>query len=50
MRIEFRVQCGERCALFQQLVVSCDQQRLQRFGIELIEVWKSSGNHERSMP
>jgi hypothetical protein len=27
--------------------VSCNQQRLQRFGVELIEIGKSSNNHER---
>jgi hypothetical protein len=27
-----------------------NEQRLQRFDVELIEIWKSSNNHERSMP
>ena len=55
--IEFRVQLleclvlrGERRALFDQLVMPVNEQRLQRFDVELIEIWKSSNNHERSMP
>jgi hypothetical protein len=30
--------------------VPVDEQRLQRFDVELIEFRKSSNNHERSMP
>jgi hypothetical protein len=30
--------------------VSVDEQRLQRFDVELIEIWQLSNNHERSMP
>ena len=55
--IEFRVQLleclvlrGERRALFSQLVVPVDEQRLQRFDVELIEIRQLSNNYERSMP
>ena len=36
--------------LFQRLRVLGEDQRLQRFRIEPVEVWQGSRNHDRSMP
>jgi len=48
--LECLVLRSERRALFGHLVVPVDEQRLQRFDVELIEIWQLSNNHERSMP
>ena len=53
-RIQFQVLRGKRLPMCRvrskTLLTLLDNQHLQRFDVEPIEVWKSSNNHACSMP
>ena len=53
-RIQLQVLRGQRLPMCRvrskTLLTLLDNQHLQRFHVELIEVWKSRNNHAHSMP